>query len=233
MDHLVERDTEKAPLPSPLPPRLLFSAGAQTVEPSRIPTGTTATRQQSGNAIDNDCTTTVINVATYNIRDGRNANLEAALRACEQMHIDVGFLTETRLSTDCYTRSAYGYTVFATTTSRLNQGGTALIFTNSSFYFQIESQQKHGPNVISCVLVTGTRQYPLVGAYIPPDGTTTLAFISEAANQFPGKPIILMGDINVDIRTTTPTTRDTEIMAFIASLGLEDMSKHFIQRKQF
>jgi hypothetical protein len=53
---------------------------------------------QSGNAIDNDCTT--INIAPYNIRDGHNSDLEAALGVCEKMRIAVFVLTETRLSTD-------------------------------------------------------------------------------------------------------------------------------------
>jgi hypothetical protein len=164
---------------------------------------------------------------------GRNSNLEAALRACEQMRIDIGILTETMLSTHRYTRSAYGYTVFATQTTHSNQGGIALIFTNSSPYFQIESQQKHGPNnvLMSCILVTGTRQHFIIGAYIPPEDTTTLTSISAAINRFAGQPIVLMGDINVDLRTSTH--RDSEIMAFLASAGLEDISNHFIQRRTF
>jgi hypothetical protein len=97
------------------------------------------------------------------------------------MRIDVGILTETRLSTDRYTRSAYGYTVFATKTTHINQGGIALIFTNDSLFFQVEAQRKHGPNVISCIISTGKRQYPVIGAYIPPGDTTTLAFILRQA----------------------------------------------------
>jgi hypothetical protein len=147
--------------------------------------------------------------------------------------VDFGILTETRLSTDRYTRSAYGYTVFATKTTHINQGGIALIFTNKSLYFQVKAQRKHGPNVISCIITTGKRRYPVIGAYIPPNDTTTLAFISEASNRFTGQPIILMGDINVDLRTDTPNNRDTEIMALIATLGLDDMATHFIQRKSF
>jgi hypothetical protein len=218
---------------SPPPNRQLFSssAGAPPVEPRTDATRATGTHRQSGSAIDNDCTT--ITISTYNIRDGRNSNLEAALRACEQMRVDVGILTETRLSTDRYTRSAYGYTVFATKTTHINQGGIALIFTNNSLYFQVEAQRRHGPNVISYIITTGQRKYPVIGAYIPPTDTTTLAFISEASNRFAGQPIILMGDINVDLRTNTPNNRDTEIMAFIATLGLEDMATHFIQRKTF
>jgi hypothetical protein len=218
---------------SPFPMRQLFPAGAPSVAPRRIPTGAAETQRRNGNAIDNDCTAITINIATYNIRDARNSNLEASLRACEQMEIHLGILTETRLSTNRHTRSAYGYTVFATTTTHTNQGGIALIFTNKSLYFQVEAQQKHGPNVISCILVTGTHRYPIIGAYIPPRDTTTLTYISDASNRFPGQQIILMGDLNIDLRSPTPDNRDAEIMAMLSSLGLEDLSKHFIQRKGF
>jgi paraquat-inducible protein B len=149
------------------------------------------------------------------------------------MRIDIGVLTETRLSTDRYTRSAYGYTVFATKTTHINQGGVALIFTNNSLHFQIEAQKSHGPNVISCILVTGKRQQRIIGVYIPPGDTTTLAHISEASNRFPNQPTILMGDLNMDLQTTTPNARDTEIMAVLSTLGLDDMSNHFLQRKRF
>jgi hypothetical protein len=73
----------------------------------------------------------------------------------------------------------------------------------------------------------------MIGAYIPPQDTTTLHYISKASDRFAGQPIILLGDINVDLRTQTPDNRDTEIMALLATLGLEDMAAHFIQRKKF
>jgi hypothetical protein len=58
---------------------------------------------------------------------------------------------------------------------------------------------------------------------------TTLAFISEAANRFADQPSILIGNINVDFRTNTPSNCDTEITALLTTLGWEDMSGHFIQ----
>jgi hypothetical protein len=187
-------------LTSPLPTRQHFPAGAIPVDPRRTTTETAAEQRRDGNAIDNDCATITINIATYNIRDGRNSNIEAALRACEKMRIvHFGILIETKLSTDRYMRSAYGYTVFATKTTNTNQGGIAIIFSNTSRYFQVEAQQRHGPNVISCILVTGCLQYPIIGAYIPPGDTTTLSHISDAGRRFQGKPIILLGDINVDL----------------------------------
>jgi hypothetical protein len=63
-------------LPSPLSTRQLFSAGAQPVDARTHSTRATVAGRQRDNAIDNDCIT--INIATYNIRDGRNSNLEAA-----------------------------------------------------------------------------------------------------------------------------------------------------------
>jgi hypothetical protein len=217
-------------VPSPLPTRQLFSAGAQPVETRTEPTWIAVPGRQSGNAIDNDCTT--INIATYNICNGRNSNLEAALRACEKMRIDVGVLTETRLSTDRYTRSAYGYTVFATQTTHVNQGGIALIFTNNSLYFQVESQRKHGPNVISCVITTGTRHHPVIGVYIPPGDTTTLAFISEAANRFADQPSILIGRFPHPIAESDewfyPSIRETRHLA-----GLFTMDEYLRRRRGY
>jgi hypothetical protein len=129
-------------LTSPLPTRKHFPAGAIPVEPRRTTTEPAAEQRRDGNAIDNDCATITINIATYNIRDGRNSNLEAALRACEQMRNHFAVLTETKLSTDRYMRSAYDYTVFATKTITTNQGGIAIIFSNTSCYFQVEAQQR-------------------------------------------------------------------------------------------
>ncbi len=36
-------------------------------------------------------------IASFNIRSGRNGGLEAALRAMDQLGIDIGFLVETKL----------------------------------------------------------------------------------------------------------------------------------------
>jgi hypothetical protein len=85
---------ETTMLPSPWSTRQLFSAGAQPVEARTNPTRAMVTGRWSSNAIDNKYTT--INIATYNIRDGRNSNLEAALRVCKKMRINVSILTETK-----------------------------------------------------------------------------------------------------------------------------------------
>jgi exonuclease III len=141
----------------------------------------------------------IIRIATLNIRDGRNAGLEAALRASKQMRIDVIVLTETKFQNDHRTRSAFGYNVFATMTSHLNQGGIALAHRHCTRW-QVESEMRHGPNVISFLITTGQHRFFVVGAYIPPStDTMTLQHIQMACGRFADEPMILMGDLNVDL----------------------------------
>ena len=45
---------------------------------------------------------------TYNIRNGRNGGLEAALRVMSQANMDLGILQETKLTDGLYTRGSAG-----------------------------------------------------------------------------------------------------------------------------
>ena len=62
-----------------------------------------------------------IKIATYNIRSGRAGNLESALRALEQMEVDLAILTETKLTDDRHTKFNFGYRVVATKAASHNQ----------------------------------------------------------------------------------------------------------------
>ena len=55
-----------------------------------------------------------IKFGTYNIRNGRNGGLEAALRGMEQANMDLGVLQETKCTNGVYTRASAGYRVVAT-----------------------------------------------------------------------------------------------------------------------
>jgi hypothetical protein len=50
-------------------------------------------------------------LASFNIQSGRNGGLEAALRAMDQLGVDIGFLMETKLTGGIYTRHSLGYDV--------------------------------------------------------------------------------------------------------------------------
>ncbi len=45
-----------------------------------------------------------VTLASFNIQSGCNRGIEAALRALEQMGVDIGFLLETKLMGGIYTR---------------------------------------------------------------------------------------------------------------------------------
>ena len=79
--------------------------------------------------------------------------------------MDIGILTETKLS-GIHTTSAYGYTISATKTARVNQGGVALI-QRASKEWHLESTRHFGENVIRSTLVMGRERLTIVGVYIP------------------------------------------------------------------
>jgi hypothetical protein len=48
-------------------------------------------------------------MATFNIQNGRQGNLESAWRALKMMNIDIGILEETKIVNEFYTRKTFGY----------------------------------------------------------------------------------------------------------------------------
>jgi endonuclease/exonuclease/phosphatase family metal-dependent hydrolase len=153
-----------------------------------------------------------------------------ALRALDVLNVDIGILTEAKLTDGVYSRFSQGYTITATEATSHRQGGVALCFRENE-YFQVEASVCHGPNVISCELVTGQRRVPLVGVYIPPADVSTLEHVRAALDRFadhPGNPILL-GDLNVDL-DRPEGEREEEIAVLLAHHSLMNMIPHFRQR---
>jgi exonuclease III len=152
----------------------------------------------------------------------------------EQMKVDLGILTEAKLTDGIYTRYSSGYNVVATSARVHNQGGVALFYKNSPDW-QVESVRQHGPNVISFQLVAASQRWGVVGAYVPPSDLNTVEYITQAFEALPrALPPILLGDLNVDL--DDPRDRDgrgQEIAMEMASLGLEDLLRQFRQRRGF
>ena len=69
-----------------------------------------------------------IRFGTYNIRNGRNGGLEAALRGMSQANMDLGILQETKLTDGVYSRRSAGYSVIATDTPSRYRGGVAIFY---------------------------------------------------------------------------------------------------------
>ena len=79
-----------------------------------------------------------IRFSTYNIRNGRNGGLEAALRGMSQNNMDMGILQETKRTDGVYTRGSAGYIVIATDAPSRHRGGIA-IFYRSVPHFVVEA----------------------------------------------------------------------------------------------
>ena len=105
-----------------------------------------------------------LRLITLNIRSGRNSNLNVVLRTMHQMRVDLGILTETKIDNEMYTRDCCGYTVLASHARSKHQGGVALFYQTTNTRWWIEGERTHGPNVISCILVSGNRRWNIVGA---------------------------------------------------------------------
>ena len=93
-------------------------------------------------------------VATYNVRCGRNAGLESALRAMAATGVDLGIFTETKITDGVYTRFSSGYNVTASNAVSASQGGIALFWRDNEIY-EVEEVATRGPNVLTFELVTG------------------------------------------------------------------------------
>ncbi len=174
-----------------------------------------------------------INICTFNIISGGNARLESAMRMMNQMNVDLGILTETKLVDGYHTRRTSGYDIITTEAKSQHIGGVALFYRiNKNWH--IEGTKAYGPNVIGAELVSGKKRWKLIGAYIPPsetDNATIDQIQRAAASSAKETPIILLGDLNVALKNTwnrENNERQEETLALVASLGLTNLGNHFV-----
>ena len=84
-----------------------------------------------------------IGFGTYNIRNGRNGGLEAALQGISQANMDLGIIQKTKLTDGIFTRGSAGYSVAVTDAP--------------SQHFAVKAVRQYGPNVIGFQLATRAR----------------------------------------------------------------------------
>jgi hypothetical protein len=171
-------------------------------------------------------------LGTLNIRDGRSSGLAIAIWEFQQGNYDIVVATETKIQDEVYAKHTLGFKV--TCSKALpNQGGVALITRANPDGWHIESTQFHGPNVLSCLIVTGDKRMPLIGAYLPPSSLDSLPDFEEALNCFNGYTnIVVAGNFNADIHDLTKPRNQT-VAACFAAYGLFDLLSHFRQWKAF
>jgi exonuclease III len=173
-----------------------------------------------------------ITIDTYNIRSGRNSNLQIAGRAFRQNNLDIIIVSKTKIDTLAYFQHIEGYRVITTKAPSAHQGGVALFYRDHPKQgWSIESVRTHGSNVLSCILHTGRTRYPIIGVYLAPSHLDDLPHIQHALQCFPREKVILLGDFNTNLDDfTKPRTR--QILQICAQYDLQDMLSHFKQRQQ-
>ena len=172
-----------------------------------------------------------IRLGTYNIWNGRNGGLEAALRRMSQDNMDLGILKETKLTDGVYTRRAYGYSVIATDAPSRHPSGVA-IFYRSVPHFVVEAVEKFGPNILGFQIATGARRWYIVGVYLAPEDTTMMERVSKAIrSRSRGAELLVAGDFNVDLASPQGDWRAEDIATPLATEGLEDMARHLLPRE--
>ena len=95
-----------------------------------------------------------IKFGTYNIRNGRNGVLEAALWGMAHSNIDLGVFQETKCTNGIYNHASAGYRVVTTDAPSQHRGRIALFYREGAD-FAVEEVRPYGSNVISFEVVTG------------------------------------------------------------------------------
>ena len=173
-----------------------------------------------------------IRFGTYNISNGRNGGLEAAMRGISQANMDLGILQETKFTDGVYTRGSDSYSVIATDAPSRHRGDVALFY-RSEPHFVVEAVENFVPNVIGLQLAMGARWWYIVGVYLAPEDTTMMERVVEAIRRKPrGAELLVAGDFNVDIAAPEGDRRAGDIATELATEGLEDMARHFLPREK-
>ena len=171
-------------------------------------------------------------LGTYNIRNGRNGGLESALRGMSQANMDLGIFQETKCTDGIYTRKSAGYCVVATDAPSRHRCGVVLFYRPSPI-FEVEAVWEYGPDVISFEVATGARRWYIIGYYLAPNDAETIEWVVTALGDKPrGTALIVAGDLNTDLGDTENDRRGSEIAAVMTEAGVEDMTAHFLPRKQ-
>ena len=106
----------------------------------------------------------------------------------ERGGFDVMLLTETKISTMAYFQNRLGYEVTCLTAqpSRAGgaQNGVIIVRKERSVRWGIESTHYHGPDMVSCDIVTGLTRTPVVSAYLPPSTLEHLTDLEEDLKRF-------------------------------------------------
>jgi hypothetical protein len=114
------------------------------------------------------------------------------------MGIGAAILMEMKITDDRYPKLTSGYKVISLKGMTNKQGGIALVWKEGHSSFEVEAARVVTPNLLTFQLLTGYKQFYVMGIYIPPNDTMGVDVLWAAWNACPdGCAPIVMGDLNI------------------------------------
>ena len=96
----------------------------------------------------------------------------------------------------------------------------------------MEAIQQFGPNVVGFQMVTGERQWYIIGFYLAPDNTLTIESVVAALKYCPqGSELLVVGYLNAKLEEPEGYRREEETLAELTAAVLEEILAHFLPRR--
>ena len=117
-----------------------------------------------------------VSLRNYHIHDGRGSGLAEAVQVAWIGGFNLMILMDTKIIYQAYCQNRMVYDAVRlkeiTTADGEAKGEVVMISRNRPQVWSIELTRFHGPNMVSCEVVT-RKWTPLIGAYTPPSGAPT------------------------------------------------------------
>jgi hypothetical protein len=166
-----------------------------------------------------------------NIRCGQNTGLTSAAKGLVQLGVNCAVLTEVKIMNNKYSRCASGFKAILSIVLSHSQGGVALLWNEGHASFEVEAAIIITPNLLTFQLVTGYKQFCMMGIYIPPTNTTGVDALCPAWASCPANCIpLVLGDLNINFEQLRDTQKE-QITNLLDEINLVDTSQKFALRR--
>ena len=177
-----------------------------------------------------------LSLGTYNIRDGWIFGLARAIWEVHLGRFGVMWLTETNITIKLYFHNHLVYDVVCypefTTPTGGTQRGAGLFFLERPQGWSVVPTRFHGPNMVSCEVISSSKRTPLVGAYLPPYTLEHLPNLYEALSHLQYQEPIVIWYLKDEIgKVQKPCSQ--KVAGLLMYFRLVDLLQHFRQCLRF
>ena len=169
-----------------------------------------------------------IHFGLYNIHNGRNGGLGAALCGMAQPNANLGILQETKITSVLYAQNSPAFRVVASEAPSRHRRGVTL-FHREYLCFAVEAHQQHDLNVSRFQLVAGGRRCYVVVCYLAMHDASNLERdIASIVQRLQDMELSVARYSNANWSALDGHNCNEKIAAEMATEGLEDMAAHFL-----